>query len=123
MVTRKEWEQRLTDKLCPENIEFAPTKLWHVKNVKNFRLTDEGWHYFQKAQIPFHHFKVQMEGGLTTGTVLGLSRLPCPYYLDKPASKTDAQLYICNDEFAMYMYMLDNNIIDFAKTFIRRETE
>ena len=128
-MTRLEWTQKILDLLkekkkvhknfLPEHITER-TWLWQYPNQKeNMRLALHGYRTFTRAGIEFFDFDFDTTH-LTGNTILGLSRMPCPFYLEvsKNRSSETGELSIADPEYAILLKFVDSDIRAFARTFL-----
>jgi hypothetical protein len=132
-LSKSEWEQKIKEKIIDffENTdvkEFTDKDMkvmWWVSpvnTVSGMRLTEMGYNWFTKAGIVFHKYECSVPAW-NGALLLGLSRMPCPYFIESSSKlgNFDEHFTFCipDEEYAMMLMFLNNDLIQFAKGFLR----
>lgn len=121
-LTKYEWEKKIAGyhadiigtAIPPEEFQLW----WYRKNDIGLRLNRMGLERFQQAEIKFNKYEVHIPTW-TGSLILGLNRMPAPFYIEPLAKySVDYDFYISDEEYAMLLMFMDNNLILFAKGFL-----
>ena len=128
-LTRDEWQTRVADYhrdvIGVDYSKELQRSWWHSFGSSSYSLSHLGYHRFIQAKVEFSEFHIM--GGMTlTGTVtLGLSRMPCPYYLRRAyvsegddEGKPIYELSLTEPEFALILAFNGKNLTAFARGFL-----
>jgi len=134
-LSKLEWEQHIYEKCGEEKLaqifsdwnkinnktKFSIKNIWYREGLENFRLSSMGIYIFEQSDISCHKFVIPPEQAISK-TILGLSRLPCPFGIRIAGSKPYS-LTLFDDEYATYLYLLDCDFLTFSGTFINPEND
>ncbi len=118
-LSRNQWETKIKKYHITEfKNDISKEYFWKNPKSNSFQLTHCGFLRFVQAKINFSMFKICLPT-LTGSIVLGLNRLPSPFYFSvSSALSFEYDFAICDDEYAMMLAFMNNNIEEFAKGII-----
>ena len=112
LKSKEEWFQLVCNKL---QIVPEPKDIWKSPRT-NMALTEYGLYLFEKAGIEFYEFEVDNIKN-TSRFILGLTRIPCPYYLGNPTNLSKMIFKLSSYELATYFSLIDRNLEIFTEGF------
>jgi hypothetical protein len=122
-LTKFEWEEKIASyhkTTYGVSFEQADIKTWWQPQTDStsMRLTLLGLHYFEQAGIEFHKYEGDIQYW-TGSIIIGLSHMLVPFYLESTTTTRPIhfKLYLADDEYAMLLMLMDNDIETFAKGF------
>lgn len=144
-MTRHEWTRKIMnnlEKLNPpihENFFNVIYKWWYFGNsfTQNYtrdsamplqymstvlRLSQEGLSAFKLSGEKFYEHPLSNIKKLDGGTIIGLGRIPSPYFISLNSKREMTTIYILEPEISMLMKMLDNDLFQLAQQFFRNES-
>lgn len=121
LLTKFEWTEKVyREYFRIHGIELNPgeDKFWWYRistSNKYMRLSEKGFERFKSVKIVFYEFTIPLEIILTPIILIGLSRMPSPYYFYFNSSKST--LYIAEEQIAL-LFSLQDNIELFAQGYV-----
>ena len=121
--TRDQWivevEQNLIEKRCQNFISTTKSSWWfYYNNSNNYHLSKIGFECFKLAEINMYYFSFDEDQYINSTIILGLSRMPTPYYLLTDRSGKMIQLWLADANLAMLLKLMDSDLNLFAKGFL-----
>lgn len=120
-LTKDGWEEKIYRHLVDElGIGIVPLerRLWWESDNGGMALSSTGFVRFEQAGITFHKYDCEVEMW-TAAMTIGLSRMPCPYYLysKKEVKPPFYRFCLADEEYAMLFMFTDKDLALFAKGF------
>ena len=110
---KDQWHHRISNEL---QMVLKMPEIW-VYSRKTMELTDYGYRLFLKAGILFQKVTISLPKRPCTRFLLGLTKIPAPYYFPKKSN----QLYIADPELATYLALIDGNMEMLVEGFLNNE--
>jgi hypothetical protein len=121
-LTKNEWEKKIL--AYHADVLGKPIPIdelafwWYRTGHSGMRLEKPGFNRFVQAGVQFNKYNVKVEQWFGSITI-GLSRMPCPYYIEPTAKYSmEYEFYLPDEEYAMMFMFMDNNLTMFAKGFM-----
>jgi hypothetical protein len=123
-LSKKEWIDKVYKDYALINHSDLPIdddKFWwfRISQKNGLRLSEFGFQRFNAAKIYFYEFKILINIVWTPVILLGLSRMPCPHYIERNSYKTT--VWITDEDIAMLFKLNDLNVELFARGFLNAE--
>jgi hypothetical protein len=121
MLTKIQWQEKIyKDYFDIHHMELPILDhlTWWNKG-KGMHLSSDGFFRFNQVKIEFHKFVIDYSTTWNGLIILGLARMPSPYYCDH-YPKNHSELYIVEQEYAVLLKMLDSDLETFAKEFLKK---
>jgi len=123
MLTKLQWEVKIYQDyrdIYKMELPILDNLSWWIKG-KGMHLTADGFFRFNQVKIEFYKFEIDYNTIWSGSIVLGLAKMPCPYYCDHNKNQKSSLLYIVEQQYAVLLKMLDLDLNTFTKEFIKNE--